>query len=42
MELLVEIEEENKISDYEKERGKPMPTLLHGAIQANLGFELQK
>jgi hypothetical protein len=33
MELLVEIEEDNKISDYEKERGKPMPTLLHGAIQ---------
>lgn len=41
MELLVEIGEENKISDYEKERGKPMPTLLHGAIQANLGFELK-
>lgn len=41
MELLVEIEEENKISDYEKERGKPMPTLLHGAIQFNIGFTLK-
>ena len=41
MELLVEIEEEKKISDYEKGRGKPMPTLLHCAIQANLGFELK-
>ena len=41
MELLVEIGEENKISDYEKERGKPMPTLLHGAIQFNLGFILK-
>jgi hypothetical protein len=26
---------------YELERGKPMPTLTHGAIQANLGFELK-
>ena len=28
------------ISDYELERGKPMPSLNHGSIQANLGFEL--
>jgi Uma2 family endonuclease len=46
MELLVETEMESrkqpeKISDYERERGKPMPTLLQGAIQANLGFELK-
>ena len=26
---------------YERERGKPMPTLTHGAIQMNLGFELK-
>ncbi len=46
MELLVETEVESgtlleKISDYEKERGKHMPTLIHGAIQANLIFELK-
>ncbi len=29
------------ISDYELERGKPMPSLNHSAIQANLIFELQ-
>ena len=28
------------ISDYELERGKPMPNLTHGAIQANLIIEL--
>ena len=28
-------------SDYERERGKPMPTLIHGAIQFNIGFELK-
>lgn len=38
MELLVEIEVENgtppeKIADDEKDRGKPMPSLLHGEIQ---------
>src|SRR5438874_13153560 len=27
---------------YEEERGKPMPSLNHGAIQANLGGELQR
>ena len=41
MELLVETEVENQISDYEKERGKPMPTYIHGAIQSNLIFELR-
>lgn len=41
MELLVETEEENKISDYEKERGKPMPTYIHAAMQSNLLFELR-
>lgn len=28
-------------SQYELERGKPMPNLTHGAIQANLNFELK-
>lgn len=27
---------ERELSPYEIERGKPMPTLIHGAIQANL------
>ncbi len=29
-----------KLSNYEIERNKPEPTFLHGAIQANLSFEL--
>ena len=29
-----------QLSDYERERGKPMPTLIHGAIQANLIVQL--
>lgn len=29
------------LSDYEIERGKPMPSLNHSIIQANLIFELQ-
>ena len=29
------------VSDYELERGKPMPNLIHGIIQANLVFELK-
>jgi Uma2 family endonuclease len=32
---------DEKISTYELERGKPIPTLTHGAIQANLTFELK-
>src|SRR5579875_3991810 len=32
--------EEAEISDYEKERGKPMPNLTHGAIQMLLGAQL--
>ena len=36
MELLVENIADTQLSDYEIERNKPMPTLLHGAIQANL------
>ena len=31
----------NQLSGYELERNKPMPTLIHGAIQANLSFELK-
>jgi len=26
---------------YELERGKPVPTLIHRAIQFNIGFELK-
>ena len=32
---------EQERSAYECERNKPMPTLLHGAIQFNIGFELK-
>ena len=28
------------LSDYELERHKPMPTLTHGAIQANIAIEM--
>jgi hypothetical protein len=43
---LVEIKEATgtppeKISDNQKKRGKPMPTLLHGAIQFNMGFTMK-
>ncbi|MDZ7935322.1 MAG: Uma2 family endonuclease [Emticicia sp.] len=41
MELLVEENITKEISDYEIERGKPIPTLIHGAIQFNLGFEIK-
>jgi Uma2 family endonuclease len=42
MELLIEeVVMERELSDYEIERNKPMPTLIHGAIQFNLGFELK-
>lgn len=37
MEALLEHEE---VSTYERERGKPMPTLTHGSIQANLIIQL--
>ncbi|WP_232325868.1 Uma2 family endonuclease [Spirosoma montaniterrae] len=36
MELLTETIAEHSPSAYELDRKKPMPTLLHGAIQANL------
>jgi Uma2 family endonuclease len=36
MELLLETVAERELSAYEIERNKPMPTLIHGAIQANL------
>ncbi len=38
---LVETVIENQISEYELERGKPMPTLLHGVLQGNIIFELK-
>jgi len=38
---IVETVEEREISQYELERGKPMPRLIHGAIQFNIGFELK-
>ena len=37
MELLIKPE----MSAYEIERGKPMPNLTHGSIQANIIFELK-
>lgn len=40
MERIIE-SAEAVLSLYELERGKPMPTLIHGAIQANIGFELK-
>ena len=41
MELLVEPHTETQLSTYEIERKKPMPTLIHGAIQFNIGFLLR-
>ncbi len=41
MELLTEIVAGSVGSAYELDRKKPMPTLLHGAIQFNIGFELK-
>jgi hypothetical protein len=41
MELLVETVAEKELSAYEIERNKPLPTLIHGAIQANLVFEIR-
>lgn len=29
------------LSEYELERGKPMPDTIHAAIQSNLGFEIK-
>jgi Uma2 family endonuclease len=40
MELLLENVAERELSDYEIERGKPMPNLTHGAIQANILAQL--
>lgn len=40
MEPLTEITQESGLSAYELERNKPMPTLIHGAIQANLIIQL--
>lgn len=34
-------EDDNQVSNYETERHKPMPSFNHGAIQANIGFELK-
>ncbi len=41
MELLTEIVAEKELTPYEIERNKPMPNLTHGAIQANLVFEIK-
>ena len=41
METLTEALVEKELSPYEIERNKPMPNLTHGAIQANLIFELK-
>ena len=40
MELLLETEIDKELSAYEIERGKPMPNLTHGAIQANISAHL--
>jgi len=40
MELLTKTVEETFLSAYELDRKKPMPTLLHGAIQANLIIQI--
>jgi Uma2 family endonuclease len=40
--LVFEKEVEYRVlSEYELERGKPMPNLTHGSIQLNIGFELK-
>ncbi len=39
-ELIAEPSTEPVLSAYEAERGKPMPNLTHGAIQANLIIQL--
>lgn len=41
MEAILEQDLSAGIYPYERERNKPMPTLLHGAIQFNIGFELK-
>ena len=41
MEPLTEVIPENRPSSYELERNKPIPTLIHGAIQFNIGFEIK-
>lgn len=40
MELLLETVAEKGLSAYEIERNKPIPTLIHGAIQANLIIQI--
>lgn len=41
MGILIETVAEKGLSTYEIERNKPMPTLIHGAIQSNLVFEIR-
>lgn len=41
MEAANETVAERELSAYELERNKPMPTLIHGAIQFNIGFEIK-
>lgn len=41
MELVSEQTTEAVLSAYELDRGKPMPNLTHGALQANLIFEVK-
>ena len=41
MEPLSKSVAERGLSTYEIERGKPLPTLVHGAIQFNIVFELK-
>ena len=39
---ITEEQEAVELSDYEKERGKPMPNIVHGAVQMSLGIEFSK
>ncbi len=41
MEARLTPQAESERSAYEIERNKPMPTLIHGAIQFNIGFEIK-
>ena len=33
---------DEKALTYEQERGKPLPTFIHGAVEVSLGVELAK
>ncbi len=41
MEAFADVLETTELTAYEIERGKPMPDIIHGAIQANLSFDFK-